>query len=83
VYPFVGALAERPANLYPHDDEVDRIIEMPLALLADPRIKRTESWRIRGKRAKIPFYGIDGETIWGATAMILAELLLLLNPEPA
>lgn len=81
VYPFVGALSDRPASFSPQDQEVERIIEMPLALLGDARVKKTETWDFSGKKRQIPFFGLDGETIWGATAMILSELLQIYTTE--
>lgn len=83
VYPFLGALPNRPASFSPQDREVDRIIELPLALLGDARVKKTETWNFNGTKRHIPFFGLDGETIWGATAMILSELLEIYLPEQA
>lgn len=83
VHPFVGALSSRPTHFLPQDQEVDRIIELPLALLADERVKKTETWNFNGTSRHIPFFGLDGETIWGATAMILSELLHVYLAEQA
>jgi hypothetical protein len=36
-----------------------------------------------GRSYEVPFIRIDGEKVWGATAMILAELLCLVDYRPA
>lgn len=77
VYPFVGALNSAPNGLKPQDSEVERILKVPLSMLADPAIARRENWNIDGRQLTVPYYDYDGETIWGATAMMLAELLHL------
>ncbi len=55
-------------------DEVARVLEMPIVHLLDPAVRETETRTARGVQFLAPFYGWDGEHIWGATAMILAEL---------
>ena len=79
VYPFVGALDHRP-RYRPSPVEVDRVIEVDLGHIRDPANRREEDWTLRGRPARVPFYAIDGETVWGATAMMLAELVALLDP---
>ena len=77
VHPFVGALQQPPESLTPQDDEVEKILKVPLKKLADPSIEHREKWVINGAEISVPFYAYEGETIWGATAMMLAELLRL------
>lgn len=76
VYPTVAWTSQRPAfQLDPR--EVDKLIEAPLAALLDPANQRREEWQLRGRTALVPFYRIEDQTIWGATAMMLSELLVL------
>lgn len=75
VYPFVGSMPHTPVKLTPQDSEVERILKVPLHALADPAIEKRETWQINGHKMTVPFYDYDGETIWGATAMMLAELM--------
>lgn len=76
LHPVVGYCSLRPA-FQRAEWEVARIIETPVALLQDPRtIKREVRPRIVNGRpieVDVPFYDIDGEKVWGATAMVLAE----------
>ena len=76
VQPFVGWVPTRP-NFRIDPYEVARLIEADLEQLLDPANRVEEEWTLRDRTATVPFYQIDGETIWGATAMILSELLAL------
>ncbi len=81
LHPIVGA-TESADGMHPAEAEVERLVHTPLAELVDPRRLRSEIWQIRGTRARVPFFEIDGLKVWGATAMILAELLALLGVPP-
>jgi len=37
---------------------------------------------IAGQDREVPFFHLEGEKVWGATAMILAELLWLIGAAP-
>ncbi|MEX2399371.1 MAG: CoA pyrophosphatase [Rhodothermales bacterium] len=80
VYPYLGYALHRPA-LKPHDYEVERIVEIPLPdLLADGAVRR-EPWTLHDEEILIPFYDVGGLQIWGATAMMLSELVALASGE--
>lgn len=74
IYPVV-AVAEKRPDFLPSSEEVDEVIEIPLDHLLDPLCVRKEVWSIRGMEILIPYYSFREHKIWGATAMILAELL--------
>lgn len=78
VYPFVGAMAE-PPELRPTDAEVERVLRVPLRHLLDPATRRRAPWTLRGKEVDVPFFAVGGHQVWGATAMMLAELLALIE----
>ncbi len=78
LHPVVGASAERPA-LAAADGEVARILEVPVDdLMAPGSVVSTERER-DGHRIAVPAFRVGGDEIWGATAMVLAELLVLLG----
>ena len=55
------------------------MLEVPLAVLADPARVREEP-RLLGEQVyQVPYFDVAGEKVWGATAMILAELLAALG----
>ena len=77
IHPFVGYAAVRPAFV-PDANEVAEVIEMPLQSLLDPSAKSEETWVRRGKEIRVPFYCYHQHVIWGATAMVLSELEVML-----
>ena len=81
VHPVVGAVEARPV-FRPAPDEVAEVIEVPLASLAAPGTVRRERVARRNGRRLVAFFPVSGRRVWGATAMILAELLSLLDARP-
>lgn len=74
VEPFVGCLlAEAEFDL--NSVEVARLLEVPLAYLLQPENRIVIERQERGISAMAPAYPWDGEMIWGATCIILAELI--------
>lgn len=72
IYPTVGHVDVRPA-FQPQPSEVAAVIEVPLAALLDSQIKVEERWTIGNVERDVPFYRLDGQVVWGATAIILSE----------
>jgi 8-oxo-dGTP pyrophosphatase MutT (NUDIX family) len=76
VFPTVAWTPARPAfKIDPY--EVDLLLEVPLLDLLNPANRREEEWQLRGRTARVPFFAVQGQQIWGATAMMLSELLTL------
>lgn len=74
VHPVVGVCDAR-LPFRPADREVERVIEIAVRDLAEPtRVRMTTKMR-EGKTYQVPYFDLDGEMVWGATAMILAEFL--------
>ncbi len=75
VYPFVGVLKEE-VPLVPDPREVQHIIEVSLNHLIEPKtVKYTDMKLSEGTLKNVPYYDINGEVVWGATAMILSEFI--------
>jgi 8-oxo-dGTP pyrophosphatase MutT (NUDIX family) len=73
VTPWVAAIDRAPAFLL-NAAEVAEVLELPLANLLDPA-QTGVFWRERdGIRQRVPYFAFGSHRIWGATAMILAEL---------
>jgi 8-oxo-dGTP pyrophosphatase MutT (NUDIX family) len=74
ITPWVGAAPSVPA-WKPSPREVDLLLEIPLAHLLDPatigQVERVQ----RGLRFIAPSFNWQQHQIWGATSMILAELV--------
>ncbi|MEZ4638392.1 MAG: CoA pyrophosphatase [Caldilineaceae bacterium] len=78
VTPTVGWIDYRPAfRTDPH--EVASLLEVPLPDLQDPCNCTEEEWQLRDRRAQVPFFRVSGQVVWGATAMILSEMLTLID----
>lgn len=76
VYPFVGWMKETP-EFHPDPTEVQYVVEASLDTLLDPSNRNSETLFHHGMNIEAPYYKIGKEKIWGATAMILSELLQL------
>jgi 8-oxo-dGTP pyrophosphatase MutT (NUDIX family) len=75
VIPYVGVLPARPW-LRPNPDEVDRAFTTSLTQLTRSDVHHDELWVMPdGSERQMSFFELVGETIWGATARILDELL--------
>jgi 8-oxo-dGTP pyrophosphatase MutT (NUDIX family) len=77
IYPLVAGMEGRPA-INPSSDEIDEVLEIPLCNLLNPQNKKMEVRHHRGQKIEVPFYAFAHHKIWGASAMILAELLALI-----
>lgn len=78
VQPVVGYTPVRPA-FRPEAAEVAEVIEEPLSHLLDASTCASENWSLRGQQVSVPFYRIGSHKVWGATAMMLCELVALIN----
>lgn len=73
VTPWVAAIDRVPAFRL-NAAEVAEVLEMPLANLLDPA-EANFFWRETDCiRQQVPYFALGSHRIWGATAMILAEL---------
>jgi 8-oxo-dGTP pyrophosphatase MutT (NUDIX family) len=77
ITPFVGVLGRRP-HLAPNPAEVARAFDVSLAELVSDGVYREERWDLPGLEDRpMHFFELEDETVWGATARILMELLEL------
>lgn len=75
ITPVVGILSGRPL-VVANPSEVERVFDVALADLAQGGVFHEERWQVSSTDS-IPmwFFELDHDTIWGATARILVELL--------
>jgi 8-oxo-dGTP pyrophosphatase MutT (NUDIX family) len=78
LHPVVGVAAACPP-MRPEPGEVDRIIEAPVAHLLDPARHHRVHRAIGAYEFDMPYFDLDGEQVWGATAMVLAEFAAVLG----
>lgn len=74
IAPFVAELPGRP-ELEADPAEVEAVLHVPLAELLLPEVYREERWEIVGVERPIVFFDLVGDTVWGATAAMLRQLL--------
>ncbi|MST35191.1 NUDIX domain-containing protein, partial [Acidimicrobiaceae bacterium USS-CC1] len=81
ITPFVGVLPGRP-RLRPNAAEVARVFTVTLAELVAPGTYHEEIWEREGGAFGVHFFEVPGETVWGATARMLRDLLDRVLPAP-
>jgi 8-oxo-dGTP pyrophosphatase MutT (NUDIX family) len=82
VTPFVGFLNRTP-QFVPNPGEVVRMLEVRLSELLDSALYHEERWDAFRPDMSVFFFELADETIWGATARILTDLLTRLVTPPA
>jgi 8-oxo-dGTP pyrophosphatase MutT (NUDIX family) len=78
VTPVIGWADKKPLFNY-RPEEVAFLIDADLKRLLNPSIVQTKPFEIRGELVKVKYFDYDENTIWGATAMILQELLVIIK----
>jgi 8-oxo-dGTP pyrophosphatase MutT (NUDIX family) len=81
LHPVVGITPARPA-FRPDAHEVARIVETPLATLARHDVVRLRIRTHEGRDYEVPYFALEDQQVWGATAMVLGEFLVLLDAAP-
>lgn len=76
VTPVVGFL-EQDQNFTPNPNEVDEVFSVTLTqLLSDENLSNDE-WDLSGMPFHVPYWDVHHVPLWGATAMMLNELIEL------
>lgn len=78
IVPFVGEVAARPM-LVPSPEEVELILHVPLRELLADGVYREERWGLAPLDRPIIFFELLGDTVWGATAAMLRNLLAIVT----
>ncbi len=78
IFPVAGFSETRP-DFQPAAQEVAEVLEIPVRYFLEPETTHKETWMIRGVEVEVPIYLFKGHKIWGATAMVLAELVEVLK----
>jgi 8-oxo-dGTP pyrophosphatase MutT (NUDIX family) len=76
IVPIVGRYRTQP-KLHAVNSEVDRVFSVPLLELTRQDTYRQEHWVFSDREFQINFFYLDDETIWGATARILFQVMML------
>ncbi|HET8864324.1 MAG TPA: CoA pyrophosphatase [Gracilimonas sp.] len=73
----VVAFLEQEQVFTPNPNEVDEIISVPISKLVEEQNLVEENWELRGTPYRVPFWNIHRVPLWGATAMMMNELIEL------
>lgn len=76
IVPHVVDLGAPPSEFH-LSDEVERAFTVPLVDLVRPDTFAQEHWVFADREVMVPMFYLDDETVWGATARMLQELLML------
>lgn len=78
VFPTVGYLPQRPAFV-PDAVEVEAVLEVSISHLQDLSKRGVEPMTFGNYTIQSPYFDVEGHVVWGATAMMLSELLYILD----
>ena len=78
VYPVIAVVGTRPEWQADHR-EVAEVIEVPIDEFLRAEQPARETWEIRGEFVEVPYFRFENHQVWGATSMMLSELLALLR----
>jgi len=76
VLPVIGLLQEKPA-LHLNHEEVEFTIQVPIGHLKNPENHLRKIIYVREHQIEAPYFKVDCEDVWGATAMIISEFIEL------
>ena len=76
IVPHVVRLPHAPAE-FAINNEVERVFSVALTELIRPDTFAQEHWVFPDREVVVPMFYLDDETVWGATARMLQDLLLL------
>jgi 8-oxo-dGTP pyrophosphatase MutT (NUDIX family) len=80
VTPIVG-LIPYPAEFRVNPHEIERLIEVPLPVIARPEAREVREFEVMGRMRPIFFYHYaDRDPIWGASGYIVHRFLLTVYP---
>jgi 8-oxo-dGTP pyrophosphatase MutT (NUDIX family) len=79
VEPYIGIYSHSEINFSTNEREVNELIHLDLEVLKNDNIIQTEGIvHGDGYKLKTPYFEVEGNIIWGATAMILNEFKKLI-----
>lgn len=76
--PVVGYMPTVPV-LFPCSHEVAEVFSVSLTTLCNPATVVVEEWTMNNIHMQVPFFALHGHKVWGATALVLSELIARLT----
>ncbi|HTO01263.1 MAG TPA: CoA pyrophosphatase [Microthrixaceae bacterium] len=78
IVPVVGLIDARPEGVA-NAAEVEKILHVPVSELMAPGVFREERWGNGDHSRPVYFFELYGDTVWGATAALLRQMLAILT----
>lgn len=84
VHPFIGFTPNKPSFQLQHS-EVQQIVEAPLAILLNKANRKTTNLTLPNNVTlkEVPYFDVNGNIVWGATAMMLSEFTAIVKQIPS
>jgi len=79
--PVVGFLPHKP-TFFPNDGEIAHVFSVTLSQLLNPATVIVEEWVLHNTPVNVPFFALHGYKVWGATALVLSELVARIRQQP-
>ncbi len=74
VYPFMGILTSPPRFL-PQAEEVAKLLKVPVSEMIDDSVVHKKDFvTAYGNNKNTPYFRLQGQDVWGATAAMLSEV---------
>ena len=73
------AISAKPLAFDPAPAEVQRLYEVAIDQLRDPARRGAETREDEGRQYRVPFVHVGDQKLWGATAMVVSEMLAVLD----
>lgn len=80
VFPFLAIINDTP-KFIPEKGEVDYLIEVPLKDLLNEENNQVKKMNTKGVEFDAPYFSLNNEVVWGATAIMLNEVKSILINE--
>jgi len=78
IYPFLGWTNKKPKTKI-NDAEVEQIFSVSINTLIKKETKKYKNDILSGYPARIPYFDLKNEMVWGATSIILSEFKFILK----
>lgn len=80
VQPYVGYVDFTP-DFTPEPEEVQSVLEVPFGQFLDDGNRRSKDLHLQPKLVlrEVPYFDVANQTVWGATAMMISELVDVLR----
>lgn len=81
VHPFVGYLEQLPSGYRMQDGEVSNVLEIPFSHFQSENFRKYTDIQVSQqlKLKNVPYFDVEGRVLWGATAMMISELVEIMR----